>query len=256
MTLKNNRAPIFCHIKLYASFHRHMCIQTGVMVRKWLNWVLTSVTLTFDLWPWPFAWTSLLSMVLTPDNFMMIRWWKHSEKGVTDGPTDRRTDRQTDWLTIHRRLVAAKNIINEFYHTDLHSTSWTVDSMRCCRLVGWKVPTNFEVGKDQCNLHSTLPSENKANLRDLIAATGLLILLKWDSNHQLFSPCDLEIWWIIFLEKTLGMLSLLCQALCIVSNPLVNSNWSYSPETLDSGQNRRFFCLVWPWNLMDDLEKQ
>ena len=27
-----------------------------------LSWVVTSVTLTFDLWPWPFAWTSLLSL--------------------------------------------------------------------------------------------------------------------------------------------------------------------------------------------------
>ena len=34
---------------------------------------------------------------------------------------------------------------------------------------------------------------NKANLRDLIAATGLVILLKLDSNHRFFSPCDLEI---------------------------------------------------------------
>ena len=33
---------------------------------------------------------------------------------------------------------------------------------------------------------------NKANLRNSIAPTGLLILLKLDSNHQLFSPCDLE----------------------------------------------------------------
>ena len=49
-----------------------------------------------DLWPWPFAWTSLLSLVITPENFMMIRWWEHSQKGVTDGRTDRRTDGQTD----------------------------------------------------------------------------------------------------------------------------------------------------------------
>ena len=35
---------------------------------------------------------------------------------------------------------------------------------------------------------------NKANLRDLIAATGLVILLKFDPNHRFFSPCDLEIW--------------------------------------------------------------
>ena len=37
---------------------------------------------------------------------------------------------------------------------------------------------------------------NNANLMDLIAATGLVILLKLDSNHQFFSPCDLEIWWM------------------------------------------------------------
>ena len=37
-------------------------------------------------------------------------------------------------------------------------------------------------------------SVNKANLRDLIAATGLVILLKFDPNHWFFSPCDLKIW--------------------------------------------------------------
>ena len=50
-----------------------------------------------DLWPWPFAGTLLLSLVITPENFMMIRWWEHRQKGVMDG----QTDRQTDW-TIHR----------------------------------------------------------------------------------------------------------------------------------------------------------
>ena len=90
MTLKNNRTPLLSNIKLCASFHHHMWIQTGVTVRKRLSWVLTSVTLTFDLWPWPFAWTSLLSLVISPENFMMIRWWEHSQKGVTDGRTDGR----------------------------------------------------------------------------------------------------------------------------------------------------------------------
>ena len=37
---------------------------------------------------------------------------------------------------------------------------------------------------------------NKANLRDLIAASGLVILLKLALNCQFFSPCDLEIWWM------------------------------------------------------------
>ena len=97
MTLKNNRAPLLSIIKLYASFHHHMWIQTGVTVRKRLSWIVTSVTLTFDLWP--FAWTSLLSLVITPENFMMIRWWEHCEKGVTDRQTDGRTDGQTDGRT-------------------------------------------------------------------------------------------------------------------------------------------------------------
>ena len=34
---------------------------------------------------------------------------------------------------------------------------------------------------------------------------------------------------------------ILHQALCIISNPSMNSNWSYSPETLNSGQNWQFF---------------
>ena len=37
---------------------------------------------------------------------------------------------------------------------------------------------------------------NKANLRDLIAATGLVILLKLDLNRLFFSLCDLDIWWM------------------------------------------------------------
>ena len=55
-----------------------------------------------DLWPWPFAWTLPWSNVIIPENFMMIRWWEHSQKGVTDGQTDRRTDRQTDRQTDRR----------------------------------------------------------------------------------------------------------------------------------------------------------
>ena len=105
MTLKNNRAPLLSNIKLYVSFHHHMWIQTGVTVRKRLSRVTTSVTLTFDLWPWPFAWTLPWSVVITPDNFMMIRWWEHSQKGVTDRQTDRQTDGRTDRQTentIHR----------------------------------------------------------------------------------------------------------------------------------------------------------
>ena len=53
--LTDDRAPLLNNVKLCASFHHHMWNQTGFMVPKWLIWVLTSVTLTFNLWPWTFA---------------------------------------------------------------------------------------------------------------------------------------------------------------------------------------------------------
>ena len=90
--MENKRAPLLSNIKLYASFHDHLWIQTAVTVRKRLSCFFTSVTLTFDRWPWLFAWTSFLSLVITSENFVIIRWWEHSEKGVTDRQTDRRTD--------------------------------------------------------------------------------------------------------------------------------------------------------------------
>ena len=139
------------------------------------------------------------------------------------------------------------------------------------------------------------PCYDKANLRDLIAATGLVILLKFDPNHRFFSPCDIEIWcmtsknnrapllyyiklcvsfrihrWIQtevtlrkhsirveigdFLSlvtlkfdrwpwKTIGHLFYTTSSFVHLSNPSVNSNWSYSPETLNLGQNGQFFFL-------------
>ena len=54
---ENNRAPLQCCFKLWASFGSHLWIQTGVTVRKCLIWVkiddlLNRVTLQFDMWPW------------------------------------------------------------------------------------------------------------------------------------------------------------------------------------------------------------
>ena len=47
------------------------------------------------------------------------------------------------------------------------------------------------------DIYNCLPVNlNKANLRDLRAATGLVILLKLNSNCRFFSLCDLEIWWM------------------------------------------------------------
>ena len=43
---------------------------------------------------------------------MMIRWWEHSQKGVTNGQTDRRTDRWTE-NTTHRAAWSQLKIQDE-----------------------------------------------------------------------------------------------------------------------------------------------
>ena len=47
---------------------------------------------------------------------------------------------------------------------------------------------------------------NKAHLRDLKSAMGLVTLLKLDSNCQFFSPFDLEIWWMTSINNRTPLL--------------------------------------------------
>ena len=84
---------------------------------------------------------------------------------------------------------------------------------------------------------------NKANLKDLKAATGLEIVHNLDSNRQFsaFVTLKFDGW----PRKIIG-------------HPLYYikiSYWSYSPETLNSGKNW-WILLVLPWNLTDDVEKR
>ena len=51
MTSKNNRAPLLCCFKLYASFYRHQWIQTKVTVRKRSIRVKIG-DFFFPVWPW------------------------------------------------------------------------------------------------------------------------------------------------------------------------------------------------------------
>ena len=166
MTLKNNRTPLLSPIKFCASFHHHMWIQSWVTVRKWLNWVFTSVTLTFDLWPWPFAWTSLLSLVFTfwkfYDDTMMGTLWKSCDR-QTDGRTDR---------SVLRAALCHCSMDVSWLHDIVPSKIKT--NLNChCQLTcdDWGIP-NTKLKYCQCTSAALLCC-NKANLRDLKAATGL-----------------------------------------------------------------------------------
>ena len=70
------------------------------------KFVLISVTLTFDLWPWPFAWTTRLSMVI-------ISGWYDDRNIVKrcDERTDRRTDGQGERSVVRVAWLQLKCII-------------------------------------------------------------------------------------------------------------------------------------------------
>ena len=89
---------------------------------------------------------------------------------------------------------------------------------------------------------------NKANLRNLIAAPGLIILVKLDSNRRFFTPCDLEIWWMTPHNKHLFYTT---SSFVHHFKSISDSYWSYSPETLCAGQNWRFFvpCDLEIWRM-------
>ena len=94
---------------------------------------------------------------------------------------------------------------------------------------------------------------NKANLRDLIAATGQVILFKLDSNHRFFSHVTLKFdWWP---RKILGHLFYITSSFVHHLKPLGAFELQLLSGNAQFGSKSAIFCPVGPWNSMDDLEK-
>ena len=99
---------------------------------------------------------------------------------------------------------------------------------------------------------------NKANLRDLIAGTGLVILLKFDPNHRFFSPCHLEIWCMTSKNNRASLLYFI--KLCVSFQIY---RWIQTEVTLRKRSIRveigDFLSLVtlkfdgWPWKTIGHL---
>ena len=93
MTLENNRTPLLGIIKLYASFHHHMWIQTGVAVQKGLGCDLCDL----DLWPLTLAFCMDLTLVLGDNSWNFL---DDTMMGIQSKRCERQTDRRTE-NTIH-----------------------------------------------------------------------------------------------------------------------------------------------------------
>ena len=87
--------------------------------------------------------------------------------------------------------------------------------------------------------------KNKANMRVLIAATGIVILLKLDSNDRFFS---LQPWNLMMTSKN-NMASLLYYVKLLESFRSHRRTQTCITVLKHLGSKLAFFCPVWPWNL-------
>ena len=103
-----------------------------------------------------------------------------------------------------------------------------------------------------------LVSKNKANLRDLIAATGLVILLKFDPNHRFFSPCYLEIWWMTSKKNWAPLLYYIKRCASFQSFAWIQTEvtvWKRSIR-VKNGNRLSYVTLKfdgWPWKTIGHL---
>ena len=174
----------------------------------------------FDLWPLTLTFC-ILSLVITPENFMMIWWWEHSQKGVTEGLTDRQTDGLNSNWSYSPETANLGQIRKFLALCDLKILQITLKNNRAPFYATSSFVHHFvAIGEFKLELQS-------GNIQS--GSNSTIFLAVWPRNFTDDS------------EKQYGTSFMLLQALCNISYPLVNSNWSNSPETPTLGQIRRFF---------------
>ena len=129
--------------------------------------------------------------------------------------------------------------------------------------------TNHELGYNRCSIsthgdcivrchYNTVkfhPNPHKQGKSgDLIAATGLIILIKFDPNHRFFSPFDLEIW--CMTSKKIGHLFYTTSNFVYHFKSMGELKLKLHSGKTQFGSKSAIFCPLWPWNLMDDLGKR
>ena len=80
---------------------------------------------------------------------------------------------------------------------------------------------------------------------------GLAILLKLDSNRRFFQPLKFDGW----PRKIIGHIFYLTSSFVHHLKPLGELKLDLQSGNARFGSKLAILCPVWPWNLMDDLEK-
>ena len=217
---KNNRAPPLYYVKLCASFQNHRRIQTGVIVRKCSIWVKWWFFVPCDLKIW--------QMTLKNNRAHLLSYFKlcasfHRHLSIQNG------------ATIRKRQICVKSG-DFFVPCDLWNLTVDLENNRTPLLCSFKLCVSF---------HSLLWNQNK------VAVWKHQI---WGKSGDFLSRVTLKFdrWpW-----KTIGHLFYATSSLVLHFIAICEFKMESQSGNAQFGSKLTIFCPVWPWNLMDDLEKQ
>ena len=271
MTLKNNRTALLCYFKIYASFHSHRLIQTGVRVRKRqirdkISHFLSLVTSKFDGWPWR---ATLLWYFKLCASFHKHRW---IQTGVRVRKRQIRVKighflscvtlkfGRWPWKTIGHLSYATSSFVYHFIAIgqfklelqsgnpkfgsksaifvlcDLEIWQMTLKIYRAPLLCYFKLCASFHShGSFQAGVRVRKP-QIRVKISDFLCRVTLKFdRWPWKTIGHLFYAA-----WICVHDFI---------AICEFKLELQSGNAKF-------GSKSAIFCPVWPWNLTDDLEKQ
>ena len=175
-----------------------------------------------------------------------IAWWRHKMETFSallalcagNSPVPVNSPHNGHWRgTLMFSLICAwiNDWVNNREAGDLrrHRGHYDVNVMVTCHIYCWR---------------------NKANLRDLIAATSLVILYEIGFKWSIFLSMRPWIWWIT--TKTIGHLFCTTSSFVHLFKPIGELKLELQSRNAQFGSKLAIFCPVWLWNLMDDIEKQ
>ena len=120
-----------------------------------------------------------------------------------------------------------------------------------CRLSEWR--PRIHSALHTLSLRKTKQNKNKANLRDLIAATGLVIS-NWIQIVDFSAGVTLK--FDRWPPKTIGHFFYTTSSFVHHFKFIGELKPEFQSRNAQFGSKLAIFCLVWCWNLMDDLAKQ
>ena len=220
MTLNNNRAPFLCYFKLCASFHSHWWIQTGVTVRKrpiWVKFYNFYGRVTLKCDVWP-------------------------------------------WKIIGHLLYATSSFVHYFvtiseFKLELQSGNAQFGSnstiLRPCDLEMWRMTLKNYRAPLLCYFKLCAAFRSHWWIQTGVTVQKRLI---WVEKVIFFAmwPCNLMLWpWTTIGHLFYATLSFVHHFIAIGEFKL-----ELQSGNAHFGSNSTIFRAVWPWNLMDDLDKQ